>query len=293
MSVPPRIGFIGLGIMGRAMALNLVKAGFKVSVHNRTRQRTAEFADLGCEVAATPRALAKACDVLITMVSDNAAMDGVLDGPEGALGALSGGCTLINMSTLSPAYTAALAKKCWNAGIGFLDCPVSGSKGAAESGQLVLLAAGDEPLVEKLSPVLKAMGRSVIYAGRPPAGTALKLCVNLVVAQLTTALAESAALAEAQGIAPSLVFDALEQNPALNCGYFSLKKPNILKKDFPPAFPLKHMLKDARFMLEAAGACRLQLPVTAAVEALMTRSYDSGYGDKDLSVVLDNLTEAL
>ncbi len=293
MSIPPRIGFIGLGIMGRAMALNLHKAGYQLTVYNRTRQRTAEFADLGCDVAATPRALAKACGLVITMVSDPAAMDAVLEGPEGVLGALSGGSALINMSTVSPSYTAALSKKCWTAGAAFLDCPVSGSKPAAEAGKLVVLAAGDKAAVEKYSPVLKAMGRAVIYAGPAPAGTALKLCVNLIVAQLTTALAESAALAEAQGISPDLIFQTLRENPALNCGYFDLKKENILKREYPPAFPLKHMLKDARFMLGEAAAKRLELPVTAAAAALMEKADRSGYGDKDLSVILDNLTEPL
>lgn len=293
MSIPPRIGFIGLGIMGRAMALNLHKAGFHVSVYNRTRTRTSEFADLGCQVASTPRALAKMCDTVITMVSDPAAMDAVMEGPEGVAAAFAGGNALINMSTVSPAYTSALAQKCYTAGVAFLDCPVSGSKGAAEAAQLVLLASGDKAAVEKYSPVLKAMGREIVYAGPPPAGTALKLCINLIVAQLTTALAEAAALAQAQGVDPALIFETLAHNPALNCGYFALKKENILKKDFPPAFPLRHMLKDARFMLEVAAAKKLELPVTAAVERLMAKSYNSGYGDKDLSVVLVNLAEPL
>jgi 3-hydroxyisobutyrate dehydrogenase-like beta-hydroxyacid dehydrogenase len=293
MSVPPRIGFIGLGIMGRAMAMNLVKAGFRVTVYNRTRRRTTEFADLGCEVAATPRALAKAADTVITMVADTAAMDAVMEGPEGVYSAFSGGNTFINMSTLSPAYTSAMAKRCFTAGVSFLDCPVSGSKPAAEAAKLVILAGGDKAAVEKSSPVLKAMGRAVVYAGPAPAGTALKLCVNLIVAQLTTALAEAAVLAEAQGIAPGLIFDTLAENPALNCGYFGLKKDNILKKDFPPAFPLKHMLKDARFMLAEAALKKVELPVTAAAEALMTRAAASGYGDKDLSVILLNLAEPL
>jgi len=293
MSIPPRIGFIGLGIMGRAMAMNLVKAGFRVSVYNRTRQRTIEFADLGCEVAATPRALAKMSDTVITMVSDPAAMEAVMEGPEGVASAFAGGNTLINMSTLSPDYTAALAKKCFMAGVNFLDCPVSGSKGAAESGQLVILAGGEKSAVEKLSPVLKAMSREVIYAGPAPAGTALKLCVNLIVAQLTTGLAEAAALAEAQGIAPDLIFETLSANPSLKCGYFEVKKEKILKKQFPADFPLKHMLKDARFMLAEAAKKKLSLPVTAAVVSLMEKSYNSGYGDKDLSAVLSNLTEPL
>jgi 3-hydroxyisobutyrate dehydrogenase-like beta-hydroxyacid dehydrogenase len=293
MSIPPRIGFIGLGIMGRAMAMNLAKAGFQVSVYNRTRQRTMEFADLGCSVAATPRALAKMSDTVITMVSDPEAMEAVMEGPEGVISAFAGGNTLINMSTLSPDYTASLAKKCFLAGVNFLDCPVSGSKGAAEGGQLVILAGGEKSTVDRFSPVLKAMGRAVVYAGPAPAGTALKLCINLIVAQLTTALAESAALAQAQGIAPELIFETLSHNPALNCGYFELKKENILKKTFPPAFPLKHMLKDAKFMLAEASKKKLSLPVTAAVEKLMEKSYNSGYGEKDLSVVLMNLAEPL
>lgn len=293
MSIPPRIGFIGLGIMGRAMALNLHRAGFQVSVYNRTRSRTTEFADLGCQVASTPRALAKMCDTLITMVSDQAAMDGVMEGPEGAASAFQGGNALINMSTLSPDYTAGLGKKCYAAGVVFLDCPVSGSKAAAEKGQLVILASAEKAALERYTPVLRAMGKEIVYAGLPPAGTALKLCVNLIVAQLTTALAESAALAQAQGIDPALIFETLAHNPAMNCGYFSLKKDNILKREFPPAFPLRHMLKDARFMLAEAAKKRLELPVTAAVERLMTKSYNSGYGDKDLSVVLDTLAEPL
>jgi len=277
--------------MGRAMALNLVKAGYPVTVYNRTRRRTTEFADAGCDVAATPRALAKACSVVITMVSDPAAMDAVLEGPEGVLDAFMGGNTLINMSTLSQAYTAALARKCYRAGVTFLDCPVSGSKPAAENASLVILAGGERAAVERHTPLLKSMGRAVIYAGPAPAGTALKLCVNLVVAQLTTALAESAALAAAQGLDPALVFEALESNPALNCGYFGLKKKNIMDRDFPPAFPLKHMLKDLRFMLASAEEKGTGLPVTAAAEALLARAEASGYGDKDLSAILLNLTD--
>jgi 3-hydroxyisobutyrate dehydrogenase-like beta-hydroxyacid dehydrogenase len=293
MSIPPRIGFIGLGIMGRAMAANLLKAGFQVSVYNRTRERTMEFADKGCQVASTPRALAKMSDAVITMVADPAAMDAVLEGPEGVLPAFMGGNTLVNMSTLSPDDTAALAKKCFIAGVNFLDCPVSGSKWAAENAQLVILAGGDKAVLEKLAPVFKAMSRSVIHAGPAPSGTALKLCINLVVAQLTTAITEAAALAEAQGIAPSLIFDTLAENPALNCGYFTLKKNNILNKDYPPAFPLRHMLKDARFMLAEAAKKNLELPVTAAAERLMEKSFNSGCGELDLSVVLRNLTEPL
>lgn len=286
-----RIGFVGLGIMGSPMARNLVKAGFKVSVYNRTRTHTAAFADLGCAVASTPKALAEMSDTVITMVSDPAAMEAVLEGPQGVFAGLPGGNTLINMSTVTRDYTAALAKKCFVAGLNFLDCPVSGSKGAAENAQLVILAGGRKEVVEKFDPVLLAMGRTVVYAGEAPAGTALKLCINLVVAQMSSALAEAAALAEAQQLAPRLLFDTIAANPALDCPYFRMKKDNILKKEFPPAFPLKHMLKDARFMLAEAEKAKLKLPVTAAVTALLERSYNTGLGDQDLTAMLKTLLD--
>ena len=293
MSIPPRIGVIGLGTMGRAMARNLVKAGFSVAVYNRTRERVSEFADLGCEVAVTPRALAKACDIVITMVSDSAALDAVLEGPEGVFSAFLGGNTFINMSTVSVEYTVALAKKCFIAGIPFADCPVAGSKPLAESGQLVILAGGEPQTVEKLKPILLAMGRAVVYAGLAPCGTALKLCMNLIVAQLTTGLAEAATLAKAMKIAPELIFEVLNESPALNCGYFKAKNENILKQEYPPAFALKHMLKDTRFMLEEARKAGVNLPITEAVEKLMAKSYNTGYGDSDLSVIFKILSAPL
>jgi len=278
--------------MGRAMAHNLVKAGFSVSVYNRTRARASEFEKLGCETAFTPRALAKACDTVITMVSDPAALDAVLEGPEGVFSAFMGGNTLINMSTVSVEYTASLAKRCFTMGVKFADCPVSGSKPLAESGQLVILAGGEREIIEKLKPVLLALGRGVVYAGPAPCGTALKLCMNLIVAQLTTALAESAALANAMQISPELIFEVLNESPALNCGYFKAKKENILKQEYPAAFALKHMLKDTRFMLAEAGRAGLPLPVTEAVEKLMAKSYNNGYGDSDLSVIFKTLETA-
>jgi len=291
MGLFDKIGFIGLGIMGAPMARNLVKAGFKVAVYNRTRSHTAAFADLGCAAASTPKALAEMSDTVIVMVADPAAVDEVLEGPQGVFAGFRGGNTLVNMGTVTREYTAALAKKCFIAGLNFLDCPVSGSKGAAEKAQLVILAGGKRELVDKFDPVLLSLGRTVIYAGEAPAGTALKLCINLIVAQMSSALAEAAALAEAQKLPPQLLFDALAANPALDCGYFRMKKDNILNKDFPPAFPLKHMLKDTRFMLAEAKKDGLELPVTAAVSALLERSYNTGLGGQDLTAMLKTLLD--
>jgi 3-hydroxyisobutyrate dehydrogenase-like beta-hydroxyacid dehydrogenase len=290
MSIPPRIGFIGLGIMGRAMAENLVKAGFNVSVYNRDRQETAAFAEKGCYAAPTPGALAKACNVLITMVSDPAAVDSVLEGPAGVFSAGFDGNLLINMSTVSVEYTARLKARCFAERVKFIDCPVSGSKPLADSGTLILLAGGEPDIVEAAKPILLAMGKAVIYAGPAPAGTALKLCMNLIVAGVTSALAESASLAGKLEIDPKLIFSVLAESPALNCGYFKMKERNILENDFPPAFALKHMLKDVRFMLSEASERGQKLPVTEAIEKLMSSAFRDGDGEKDLTVILKTLS---
>lgn len=288
MSFPPRIGFIGLGIMGAAMARNLVKAGFRVSVWNRDRSKTAEFAALGCKVHASPRDLAAESSHVILMVTGPEAADAVLEGPTGVFAAGFTGGTLINMSTCSLDYTRRLAARCFGAAVRFLDCPVSGSKPLAEAGTLVILAGGSAEDLEKASPILSVIGKAVVHAGPPPAGTALKLCMNLVVAQMSTALAESSALAAAIGLDPALIFRVFKESPALNCGYFAMKERNILSRTYDPAFALKNMLKDVRFMLEAAGGPE-RLPVTAAVEKLMAKSYNSGGAGQDLTVVAEAL----
>jgi len=272
------------------MAENLLKAGFNVSVQNRYRAKTVPFSEKGCNVAVTPRELAKMCNVIITMVADPAAMDAVLEGPTGVFASGFDGNLLINMSTVSVEYTDKLKGRCFTERVRFIDCPVAGSKPLAENGTLVLLAGGDEKTVEAAKPILLAMGKAVVYSGPAPAGTSLKLCMNLIVAGLTSALAESAALAECLKIDPKLIFSVIKESPALNCGYFKMKENNILNKDFPPAFALKHMLKDVRFMIKEADERGQPLPVTRAIEGLMGKVARSD-AEKDLSVILKVLTE--
>jgi len=267
------------------MAANLVKAGFNVSVYNRDRAKAAPFEEKGCGRASTPAELAKRCDVVITMVSDPTALDAVLEGPTGVFSAGFAGCLLMNMSTVSVEYTRRLMKRCFEERVKFIDCPVSGSRPLAENGTLVLLAGGEAEDIEAVRPALSAMGKAVVLAGPAPGGTALKLCVNLIIAGVTSALAESAALAGTLGLDPRLIFSVLSENPALNCAYFRMKERNILEGDFAPAFALKHMLKDVRFMLKEAGGRGQALPVTAAIEKLMSESERAGDGEMDLTVI--------
>jgi 3-hydroxyisobutyrate dehydrogenase-like beta-hydroxyacid dehydrogenase len=275
--------------MGAAMARNLVKAGYDVTVWNRDRKKTEPFQAMGREAAPTPKALAQRCDVIITMVTGDEAMEAVLGGPDGVFAARFSGSTLINMSTVSSAYCEKLAALCFKEAVTLLDCPVAGSKPLAENGTLIILAGAEDKALEKRRPLLLSMGKTVIHAGPPPAGTRLKLCVNLLLSQMTTGLCESAALARAFGLDPELIFRTAEASPAIDCGYFRMKKDNILKEEFPPAFALKDLLKDVRYMLAEASARGLGLPVEAAVEKLAAKTYNSGERNSDLTAMYKSL----
>ncbi|MCG2724675.1 MAG: NAD(P)-dependent oxidoreductase [Elusimicrobia bacterium] len=289
--IPPRIGFIGMGIMGNAMAKNILKAGYNITVYNRDRLKTKEFWDIGCDIAITPKDLAQKTNIVITMVTDIAAMRNIIEGPIGIFEADSLNLTLINMSTVSVQYTKELAYNCLKKRIKFIDCPVSGSKLQAEEAKLILLAGGDKEEIEKNKKLLLTMGKSVVYAGNHPNGTALKLCINLIVAQLTSALCESSVLAETLEIDPQLIFNVLDESAALKCNYFNLKKQNILQKDYPPAFALKNMLKDLRFIIEESKIKKQQLPITESLEKLMHKSYNTGKANEDLTAIAETLKD--
>ncbi len=286
-----KIGFIGLGIMGSAMARHLREGGYDVTVCNRTAEKTLPFKKLGCGVAKTPKELAAMTDVCIVMVTNPAAIDDVLEGKDGWLSGGVKGKLLINMSTVSVLYTNKLAALCKSQGIRFLDCPVSGSKVQVEAGQIVILAGGEKEEVDRATPIFLKMGRAVVYAGPVGSGSALKLCMNLIIAQMTSAVAESATLARALGIDPALIFETIHNYPAIDCPYFRIKEKNILSGNFAPAFSLANILKDVRFMLEEASSRGQQLPVTFAVKQLMEQSLADGNAEKDLSVITETLSK--
>lgn len=255
--------------MGTVIAAGLHKSGYPLSVYNRTRERAAGFSAAGCAIAGVPGELAALSDVVIVMVSDEKAAAAVLTGPGGLLGAGFTGKVLVSMSTLPVPFVNELAALCAREGVRFLDCPVSGSRAMAEAKQLVFLAAGDRLLVEELSPLLLAVGKDVVYAGLPPDGTGLKLCVNLILAQMTNALGEAVALARTLGIAPETIFEVMDRSPAFNCGFFRLKRESALGAgmDAPPLF--RNMRKDVRCMLDEARKGGRRLPVLEALEKVL------------------------
>jgi len=280
-----KAGFVGLGIMGMAMAKNARAKGFDVFGFNRTPSRLKEAEKWGLKPANSPKDLAEKTDVIITMVTNHKSVADVLNGPEGILEAQVKGKTLIQMSTIDEKSTLELAETASQKGMLFLDCPVTGSKKQVEAAELILLAGGEEDLISKWRELLLAMGKAIVHAGPVGKGTALKLCMNLLVAEMTTGICEAAALARIQEVNPKKIFEVLEHSPALNCGYFKIKEKPLLEEDFTPAFSLANMLKDVVYMNETAKQKRLGLPVLQAVRFIMEAAATDGFGDQDLTVI--------
>ncbi|MFN0118710.1 MAG: NAD(P)-dependent oxidoreductase [Elusimicrobiota bacterium] len=283
--IKPSVGFIGLGIMGFAMAINAKKAGFPVRVFNRSSRPIAKALEAGLHIEKSPKELSEKSDVIVTMVSDPHAIHNVLNGENGVFSSQNKGKTLIQMSTLDRATTLSVAAQAISSGMSFLDCPVTGSKKQVEAGQLILLAGGDLELIKKCETLLLSMGKAIVHAGVIGQGTALKLCMNLIVAQLTTALCESVALAQQQDLDVKKIFEVIHHSPALNCGYFQIKEQALLTQDFSPAFSLENMLKDVRFMVQFIKEKKHSLPVTEAVCQLMEKALQAGLGKEDLTAI--------
>lgn len=275
------VGVAGLGIMGTAFVTNLQRHGHPVVAWNRT-SKAANSLGPGLRHAGSPRELAEQSDPILVIVRDPAAVSGVLHGPEGALSGDVTGKTFIQMSTIDYASTLRLADEVQRHGARFLDCPVSGSKPLADTGQVIVLAGGAVEDVEKWSWTFDAISRRVVHAGPIGMGTALKLCINLMVAQMTTAICESVALSGIFNLDPAKIFDVLQESPALNCGYYSAKRNPLLKGDYQPQFSLSNVTKDVRFIDDAAATAGLVLPVTRAVRSLMEKGMDAGLGEDDL-----------
>jgi 3-hydroxyisobutyrate dehydrogenase len=282
----PSIGFIGLGVMGLPMARHLCDAGYPVTVFNRTAARVKQAEAFGAYTADSPCPLGERSDILITMLTNPAAVSAVMEGPDGALAHPKKGLVWMQMSTLDIASTQAFAKAAESRGVIFVDAPVTGSKKQVEEAQLIILAGAERQALEFVRPVLSRLGKTIVDAGPAGAGTALKLCMNLIVAQMTTALAEAVTLAQAAKIDPALIFQVLKNSPALNCGYYLIKEPAFLNRDFTTAFSLDNMAKDVGFMLKEAAERGVELPVTQAVQQLLEKARAAGHGAEDLSAVM-------
>jgi len=241
-----KVGLIGLGLMGRPMGLNLLKAGYSLTVWNRTASRADSLVAAGARLASSPQEVAAASDVLITIVSDPPALEGVLWGGSGqgsgALGSLRPGSIYIDSSTVSPVLARKIAAACSERQIAFLDAPVTGGTWGAEKGELVFMVGGDAQVLEDAEPVFSVMGKRWFHLGPNGAGQTIKLAMNLILALQVDVLAEALALVTAAGLQGEKLVEVLQSSMA-RAAVLDVKAPLLLKGEYPPSFPLRLMHK--------------------------------------------------
>jgi 3-hydroxyisobutyrate dehydrogenase-like beta-hydroxyacid dehydrogenase len=279
------IGFIGLGIMGTPMALNLVKAGFKVAVYNRTRDKAEPLERAGARVAASPAEAARDADVIITIVSDTAAMEEVVLGRDGVLNTIRSGAVLVDSSTISPAASRKLASHLATKGASMLDAPVTGSKHGAEKGELTFMIGGERAILERVMPVLQVLGKRHIYCGAHGLGLAAKLAMNAILSTMVEIFAEGFVMATKAGVPPATLLEIMQSSFARS-GIIDFKAPFVFKGDFTPYFPLKLMHKDLGLAMEFAYAQNLTMPATATVKEVYGAARAQGLGDRDYAAVI-------
>jgi len=280
----PTVGFIGLGLMGKPMARNLLKAGFPLVVWNRTPARAAAVVQEGAKLGASPRDTAAQVDVLITIVSDPPAIEEVLWGANGAIEGLRRGSVLIDSSTISPELARRTASACDQRGVGYLDSPVTGGTWGAEKGDLVFMIGGKSEVFERVKPVFSAMGKKFFLLGPNGAGQTVKLAMNLILALQVEAFAEALALVSHAGVAGERLVEVMQSSMA-RAGVLDVKAPLILKKEFPASFPLRLMHKDIRLALELAKQEGVALPAAAAAYGTYTAVKDASKDDPDFAAV--------
>jgi 3-hydroxyisobutyrate dehydrogenase len=281
-----RVAVLGTGIMGAAMARSLLRAGHEVAVWNRSAHRAEPLAADGAHVAETPLEAVAGAEAVLTMLTDGSAVEEVM-ADDGTLGALPEGCVWIQISTVGVEATERLAALADEAGVTFVDAPVSGTRRPAENGELIVLASGPDDALDRCAPVFDAIGSFTRRLGSAGAGTRFKLVLNSWVVLLNSAIAETLTVARSLGFHPDQVLETIAGGP-LDSGYAQLKGRLMIDGDFEPSFPLKHARKDAQLVLDAAER---DLPLIAAVVEQLERAEALGYGDEDMAATICGLAD--
>ena len=280
----PTLAVLGTGIMGGAMARRWAGHGFAVTAWNRDRTKAEALGDTGLAVADTPGDAVRRARYVVTMLADGDATEQVATE---ALPAVADGAIWVQMGTVGVDATDRLAALAADAGVTFVDAPVSGTKQPAEQGTLMVLASGPEPVREELERVFDPVAARVVWVGDVGAGSRLKLVINSWLATLLAGLAEAIALAEGLGLDPAHFLDAIDGGP-LGPAYASLKGSMMLERDYPPAFPLRLLAKDVDLVAAAAAEADVPLRLPAAIGALLTAARPE-HDDEDMSALVEAL----
>ncbi len=280
-----KVGLIGLGLMGKPMGMNLLKAGFPLTVWNRTASRADELVAAGAKLAQSPRELAANSEIVLSIVSDPPALEEVLWGQNGAMQGFQRGSIYVDSSTVSPILARKVATACEERGVRFLDAPVTGGDWGAKKGELVFMVGGEAATLTETEPVLRVLGKKWFHLGPNGAGQIIKLAMNLILALEVDALAEALALVTAAGLQGEKLVEVMQSSMARS-GVLDIKSQNLLKGDYTPSFPLRLMHKDMRLALELAQQNHVELPATEAAFKTYSTVKEAAKEDLDYSAVM-------
>ncbi|MFP5228004.1 MAG: NAD(P)-dependent oxidoreductase [Acidobacteriota bacterium] len=283
-----KVALLGLGTMGSGMAKNLLKAGFPLTVYNRTPEKAEALRAAGASVAATPADAAQGAAIVLGMLSDDAASRTAWLGEHGALAAMQPDAIAIECSTLSPVWIAELNRRASARNIRLIDAPVTGSRAQAEGGQLNFLAGGDPGAIEEARPVLEAMSRKVYALGPTGSGAQLKLINNFLSGVQVASFAEALAWIERTALNREVAIDFLKSG-APGSPIFATMGERMTRRTYEVNFLLRLMDKDLRYAQAAAAAFGLQLSTAAAAESLFNQARNEGHGEQDMSAVVEVL----
>ncbi|MBV9358567.1 MAG: 3-hydroxyisobutyrate dehydrogenase [Chloroflexi bacterium] len=285
------VGFIGLGTMGFPMANNLLKAGFRLVVHDLAQEPVARLAARGARPVDSPRAVAQACPYVITMLPASAHVEAVLDGENGTIAHMAAGGTLIEMSTIDPSTTRALAERATARGLRMIDAPVSGSSPKAQDGTLTIMVGGDAEVLDACRPILDVLGTTIVHVGPIGSGETVKLVNNLIAAISMAAVAEAFNIGARHGLDPTVMYEVIRQSSG-DCWSLRTRLPypgvipqSPANEDFAPGFMTDLMLKDVGLALAAARAVDAPAELGAVAEQLYRSAHALGYGRQDFSAV--------
>lgn len=286
-----KIAFIGMGTMGAPMALNLLKAGYDVTVHNRTRAKEVPVTKQGAKRAATPREAALKADIIITCVSDTPDVEAIILGEDGVIHGARRNSIVVDMSTVSPTATCAIAEALGRKGIKMLDAPVSGGSEGAQKGTLAIMAGGDETAFEKAEPVLQAMGTTIMHIGPIGSGQMTKAINQIVIAGVYQSVAEGMALGLKAGLDMEKVIKVVGGGAA-GSWVMDNRADFMVKNHYPLGFKVQLHRKDLTIALNAAREMGVPLPVAAYVEQIENGLIVRGHADEDVSAVARCIREA-
>ena len=285
-----RVGFIGLGVMGKPMARNLIEAGHELVLYSRTRASVEEVAEDGGTAAGSPREVAEQSDVTILMLPDSPQVREVLDGDDGLLAGAREGSLIVDMSTISPVVTREIAAECGERGIGWVDAPVSGGDVGAREATLSIMAGGSDDDFARAKPLFEALGKTIVHVGPVGSGQVVKACNQVVVALTIEAVSEALVLGSKAGVDPAKVLDVLGGGLAAN-RVMEMRRRNFLEHDFAPGFRVDLHHKDLNIALESGDAYGVALPATSLAQQMLRTLRARGRGAEDHSALLTVIEE--